>query len=231
MLNGQRVIVIDSAFGIGLSLANEMHKFGAKVVIGYKFKRCKILAQEQLRASIPMIFVDSFLQKSISSFFSEVGDFDHLVIVDSHIDDEDIMGLSEINARMTMERSFWCKYKVARSALPRIRKRGSITFVTNLSGERQNIEIRMRDVASYAIRALCEGLSTLITSIRTNSVIPLELARPNLPKIDRIKDENMSSNQHFRDVTQAVIAVIKHKQMSGEVLTFSTEQKNCFKES
>ena len=165
------VVVIGGSSGIGLEVARQAMRAGARLVLtgrdAARLEAARIGLGEGTRASI----LDAHDEAALHDFFATVEAFDHLV---SMVGDSMAGGFLEASPdtmRHVMHSKFWTNWMIARHSAPRLRPGGSLTFTSGTGGRAQDISASY--VANLAIAAMVTGLaSELAPRARVNAVAP-----------------------------------------------------------
>jgi NAD(P)-dependent dehydrogenase (short-subunit alcohol dehydrogenase family) len=169
----KRVVIIGGSSGIGLAVAEEAASQGADVVIvSSKAERVQEAIQS-IGGNVRGEAVDVFDEKSVESFFTNIGAFDHLVFTagDSlhlhELADTDLM-----QARHAFELRYWAALAAVKYGNPHIRKGGSIVLTTGVAGRRPHKGWALAASVCGTIEALTRALAVELAPIRVNAVSP-----------------------------------------------------------
>ena len=169
----KRVVIIGGSSGIGLAVAEEAASQGADVVIvSSKAERVQEAIQS-IGGNVRGEAVDVFDEKSVESFFTNIGAFDHLVFTagDSlhlhELADTDLM-----QARHAFELRYWAALAAVKYGNPHIRKGGSIVLTTGVAGRRPHKGWAVAASVCGTIEALTRALAVELAPIRVNAVSP-----------------------------------------------------------
>ena len=169
----KRVVIIGGSSGIGLAVAEEAASQGADVVIvSSKAERVQEAIQS-IGGNVRGEAVDVFDEKSVESFFTNIGAFDHLVFTagDSlhlhELADTDLM-----QARHAFELRYWAALAAVKYGSPHIRKGGSIVLTTGVAGRRPHKGWAVAASVCGTIEALTRALAVELAPIRVNPVSP-----------------------------------------------------------
>ena len=169
----KRVVIIGGSSGIGLAVAEEAASQGADVVIvSSKAERVQEAIQS-IGGNVRGEAVDVFDEKSVESFFTNIGAFDHLVFTAG-----DSLQLHELadtdlkQARHAFELRYWAALAAVKYGNPHIRKGGSIVLTTGVAGRRPHKGWAVAASVCGTIEALTRALAVELAPIRVNAVSP-----------------------------------------------------------
>jgi NAD(P)-dependent dehydrogenase (short-subunit alcohol dehydrogenase family) len=169
----KRVVIIGGSSGIGLAVAEEAASQGADVVIvSSKAERVQEAIQS-IGGNVRGEAVDVFDEKSVESFFPNIGAFDHLVFTAG-----DSLQLHELadtdlkQARHAFELRYWAALAAVKYGSPHIRKGGSIVLTTGVAGRRPHKGWAVAASVCGTIEALTRALAVELAPIRVNAVSP-----------------------------------------------------------
>ena len=169
----KRVVIIGGSSGIGLAVAEEAASQGADVVIvSSKAERVQEAIQS-IGGNVRGEAVDVFDEKSVESFFTNIGAFDHLVFTAG-----DSLQLHELadtdlkQARHAFELRYWAALAAVKDGSPHIRKGGSIVLTTGVAGRRPHKGWAVAASVCGTIEALTRALAVELAPIRVNAVSP-----------------------------------------------------------
>ena len=169
----KRVAIAGGSSGIGLAVAEEAASQGADVVIvSSKAERVQEAIQS-IGGNVRGEAVDVFDEKSVESFFTNIGAFDHLVFTAG-----DSLQLHELadtdlkQARHAFELRYWAALAAVKYGSPHIRKSGSIVLTTGVAGRRPHKGWAVAASVCGTIEALTRALAVELAPIRVNAVSP-----------------------------------------------------------
>jgi NAD(P)-dependent dehydrogenase (short-subunit alcohol dehydrogenase family) len=169
----KRVVIIGGSSGIGLAVAEEAASQGADVVIvSSKAERVQEAIQS-IGGNVRGEAVDVFDEKSVESFCTNIGAFDHLVFTAG-----DSLQLHELadtdlkQARHAFELRYWAALAAVKYGSPHIRKGGSIVLTTGVAGRRPLKGWAVAASVCGTIEALTRALAVELAPIRVNAVSP-----------------------------------------------------------
>jgi NAD(P)-dependent dehydrogenase (short-subunit alcohol dehydrogenase family) len=167
-LTGQRVVVVDGTSGMGLATVRAALAQGAEVVAAGR----RPVGRREPAAGARQEVVDITSEESVRELFHNVGELDHLLVTASPGSPGAFLEQDLASARTYMDGKFFGSWTCARFAAPRIRARGSITFVTGGAVVRPPAHGSMIAAAFAAIEALTRALAVELGPQRVNTIRP-----------------------------------------------------------
>lgn len=168
-----RVVVIGGTSGIGLAIAQAAAATGARVVVGSRRQASVDAAIAQLPDGSTGIAVDASSTDSLSDFFTQVGEFDHL----AYTAGEQLLGvpLNEYTPEKGQEflnlRVVRC-FEAVRLAASHLRPGGSITLTSGTAAYKGGPGWLLGCAASGAIVSAARSLAVELAPLRINVVAP-----------------------------------------------------------
>src|SRR5882724_161407 len=172
-LENKRVVVVGGSSGIGLAVAELSATHAAEVVIASS-KEAKVRqATSAIGGKTQGEVVDVSDERSVETFFTRLGAFDHLVFTagDSFQLDE-LASTNLQQARHAFELRYWSALASVKYASPHIRKDGSIVLTTGVAGRRPHKGWTVAASICGTIEALTRALAVELAPIRVNAVCP-----------------------------------------------------------
>jgi NAD(P)-dependent dehydrogenase (short-subunit alcohol dehydrogenase family) len=170
-MQGQRVAIMGGTSGMGLAAAKELAQLGAEVIIvGRDADKAK---QAAIDAGVRAEVVDASSEDALRAFFDALGDFDHLVITVSGA--RGAGAFSELAAgelRAGFEEKFWPQFLVARIGIGRLRKDGSLTFISAASARSAMPGTVGLAAINGAIEAMIRPMARELRPMRVNAISP-----------------------------------------------------------
>jgi NAD(P)-dependent dehydrogenase (short-subunit alcohol dehydrogenase family) len=167
-LNGQRVLVVGAAGGIGEATARAFAAQGASVVAaGRSLEKTEAVARSFGGEAAEVDILD---EGSVDAMFAGRAPFHHVVMAAAATRSGPVGSLALADAVSSMDSKFWGAYRVARSA--RIEGAGSITFVSGFLSTRPSASAVLQGSINAALEALARGLALERAPVRVNAVSP-----------------------------------------------------------
>lgn len=167
-LNGQRVLVIGAAGGIGAASVAAFAGAGAKVIAaGRTLAKLEVVASAHSAQAMVLDLLDA---DAVEAFFVEQAPFDHVVVAAASTRGGPVAALPLADAKASMESKFWGAYHVARFA--RIEGAGSLTFVSGFLSTRPSATSVLQGAINAALEALARGLALEKAPVRVNAISP-----------------------------------------------------------
>ncbi len=167
-LAGQRVVVVGGTSGMGLATVRAALAQGADVIAAGR----RPLARREPAAGARQEMVDVTDEESVRALFQNAGELDHLLVTASPGSPGAFLAQDLADARSYMDGKFFGSWTCARFAAPRLRARGSITFVTGGAVVRPPPHGSMIVAAFAAIEALTRALAVELGPQRVNTIRP-----------------------------------------------------------
>ena len=179
-LEGKRVVILGGSSGIGLAVAQQAASQGASVVIVSSSAERVQKAVESLGGAAQGQAIDVSDERAVAAFFSELGEFDHLVFsAGDSLRLNDLASTDLQQARHAFELRYWSALAAVKYGSPYIRKGGSIVLTTGIAGQRPRKGWVLAASVCGTIEALTRALAVELAPIRVNAVSP-GLVRTNL---------------------------------------------------
>ena len=177
---GKRVVILGGSSGIGLAVAQQAASQGASVVIVSSSAERVQKAVESLGGAAQGQVIDVSDERAVAAFFSELGEFDHLVFsAGDSLRLNDLASTDLQQARHAFELRYWSALAAVKYGSPHIRKGGSIVLTTGIAGQRPRKGWVLAASVCGTIEALTRALAVELAPIRVNAVSP-GLVRTNL---------------------------------------------------
>ena len=223
-MEGQRVVVVGGTSGMGLATARATAALGAEVVAAGR----RSLAQREPVPGVQAAEVDVTDEVAVRDLFDRVGELDHLLVTASPGSPGAFLEQDLATARTFMDGKFFGSWTCARHAAPRLRRGGSITFVTGGAVVLPPTHGSMITAAFAAVEALTRALAVELGPRRVNTIRPgytdsamwsflSETARDELRR--RVaKAMPVGRMGTPDDVAHAAVFVMTNPQVTGAVL-------------
>ncbi len=174
-LDGQRVVVIGGASGIGFAVAQAALREGAQVVVASSQEARVQAAAAQLGDGATGAAVDVNDEASLAGFFARVGPFDHLAFTagdwgGSLFAPTRDLDLAAAQAGFTVR--FWGALAAVKHACPTLRDGGSITLTSGMLAHRPMKGAPVATAVGGAVEHLTRGLAVDLAPLRVNAVCP-----------------------------------------------------------
>jgi NAD(P)-dependent dehydrogenase (short-subunit alcohol dehydrogenase family) len=172
-LNDKKVVVLGGSSGIGHAVAEYALQEGAWVVIASSHRARVDSVAKALGAKAEGHTLDLTDEHAIETFFSAVGNFDHLVFTAG-----DSLRLGEIaqtdlsDARRAFDIRYWGALAAVKYGAPHIKKGGSIVLTTGVAALRPHSGWAFGASVCGAMEALTRALAVELAPIRVNAVSP-----------------------------------------------------------
>ena len=172
-LSEKRIVVLGGSSGIGLAVAEQVVRRGARAIIASSNADRVKQAVVMLDAKAEGHTLDLSNERDIQNFFQKVGDFDHLIFTAG-----DTLQLNELaatdlsKARRAFELRYWAVLAAVKYASPHIRKNGSIVLTTGVAGRRPHKGWTVAASVCGTVEALTRALAVELAPIRVNAVCP-----------------------------------------------------------
>ena len=167
-LAGQRVVVVGGTSGMGAATVRAARDLGADVVSAGR----RSLSERKPADGVREVVVDTTDEQSVRALFESAGELDHLLVTASPGQSGRLLDQDLAQARSFMDGKFFGSWTCARYAAPRLRSRGSITFVTGGSVVRPRAGASMITAAFAAVEGLTRALAVELGPLRVNAIRP-----------------------------------------------------------
>lgn len=171
-MDSKTVVVVGGGSGIGRTIAETAHRRGATVVLSSRnLTKLETLARTMDRAIVSP--VDMTDEESVFTWADALPPVDHLVISASSAAHGAFSSLEEAALRRMFDAKFFGPYRIAKSALGKLRDGGSITFFSGVLSRRPGVNCSGLGAVNGAVESLTYGLALeLGPKIRVNCVSP-----------------------------------------------------------
>ena len=228
-LRGKKVIVLGGSSGLGLAAAKAAGNEGANIIIVSSNQSRIDSALRELPEGSSGFAVDLSKEKSIKSFFEQVGNFDHLVytagenITMSMVDDTDIESGKDF---FTIR--FWGAFAAIKYGKAHINEGGSITLMSGNFGQRPSAGYSLGSTICGAMDAFTRAMAVELAPIRVNN-IAAGVIRTNLWNNLSEEDRNgfykhlestllLKRVGEAEDIAQAFVYLMKQPYTTGQSL-------------
>ena len=231
-LTGQTVVVVGGSSGIGLGVAKLASQHGAHVVIASRTESRLEAAKQEIGSSVDSYVFDVTDSGSHETFFSAVGNFDHLVFTSHGSPTEvlpgiyrDIVDLDIDACREFMEAKFWGPMLASRVALEHISPQGSIAFTSGCASRVWLEKHGIMAAVNCAIEGFVKKAAHEYGPVRVNAIVPSLTKTPTFDELD--EEEKQAYYKYFgdrlpvgevassEDVAEAYIFAMTAKMVTG----------------
>ena len=172
-MRNKKVLVVGGASGIGLAIAKQAAEEGARVVIASRSIKRLEAAATSLSYPITTEIVDATSDESVTSFFSRIGEFDHMAVTIKPNLPSGEFAANEIDlVREAFDAKFWGQYRLAKTAIRYIKPTGSIVLTSGIAAHRSYVGYSIVSAMNAATEALAKAIALESAPIRVNVVCP-----------------------------------------------------------
>jgi NAD(P)-dependent dehydrogenase (short-subunit alcohol dehydrogenase family) len=175
-LRDQRIVIIGGSSGIGFAVAECAVAEGARVVIGSSGADRVEAAVSRLGQAASGRTLNVKEEPTVSAFFQEIGEFDHLVYTAGDWDRALTSGpLSELDIAAATDHGkvrFWGALTAVKHAQSYLRRGGSITLTDGVLAHRPQKGGALTTAFAGGLEHLARGLAVDLAPIRVNAVCP-----------------------------------------------------------
>ncbi|WP_240421186.1 SDR family oxidoreductase [Paenibacillus periandrae] len=168
---GKRVVILGGTSGIGFATAEAAAREGAYLVVVSSKKEKVDRAVSRLPEGTEGYAVDLTNEEQVRKFFSNIGEFDHLVftagdpVMIENLDTTDVE-----TAQQLFNLRYWGAFMAAKYGRRNIRRGGSITLTSGVAGARPQKGVTVAASICGAVESLTRALAVELSPLRVNTV-------------------------------------------------------------
>ncbi|WP_028563750.1 SDR family oxidoreductase [Paenibacillus pinihumi] len=168
---GKRVVILGGTSGIGFATAEAAAREGAYLVVVSSKKEKVDRAVSRLPEGTEGYAVDLTNEEQVRKFFSNIGEFDHLVftagdpMMIENLDTTDVE-----TAQQLFNLRYWGAFMAAKYGSRNIRRGGSITLTSGVAGARPQKGVTVAASICGAVESLTRALAVELSPLRVNTV-------------------------------------------------------------
>jgi NAD(P)-dependent dehydrogenase (short-subunit alcohol dehydrogenase family) len=172
-MSSQHIVIVGGSSGIGLATARLLLDKGHKITItGRNVARLKA-ASKALAGNIHTFSMDAANPAGLADAFGRIGDLDHLVLaLGSGKGAGPFASVPLADVKAGFEEKVYAHFATAQAALPRLRKDGSLTFISAVTAQAAMPGTAGIGAANAAVAALVPILAAELHPLRVNAVSP-----------------------------------------------------------
>jgi NAD(P)-dependent dehydrogenase (short-subunit alcohol dehydrogenase family) len=169
-LKDKKVLIIGGGSGMGLAIADEADREGARVIIASRSESKLKAACEKIGTDVRRHMVDFTDEDSVKDLFSSVGPVDHLAIPASSVRTGPLKKLALTDAKLSMDSKFFGPYLAVKEA--EINPGGSIILFSGILSRRPDKGSPILAAINSAVEALGKALAVELAPVRVNVISP-----------------------------------------------------------
>ena len=172
-LDGQRILILGGASGIGLAVAKAASAEGAQVLIASRNPQGVAAALDTLPPGAQGRVLDLSDPAAVTAFFQTVEPFDHLVFTAGEGLSLGSLAETDIDkVRGFFELRYWGAFRAVQQGAPLIRKGGSIVLTSGLASTKPHPGWAVASSICSAMEGLTRALAVELAPLRVNIVCP-----------------------------------------------------------
>lgn len=167
----KRVVILGGTSGIGFATAEAAAREGAKLVVVSSKKEKVDRAVSRLPEGTEGYAVDLTNEEQVRTFFSNIGEFDHLVFTAGDpmmIENLDVTDIG--TAQQLFNLRYWGAFMAAKYGSQNIRRGGSLTLTSGIAGARPQKGVTVAASICGAVESLTRALAVELSPLRVNTV-------------------------------------------------------------
>ncbi len=171
-LAGQTVVVIGGSSGIGFETARRARTEGAQIVLTARNADRLRQASRELGALTTAAF-DATDFARLKHFFDDLPQrIDHVMVTAGAPYYARLADMDLDRARREIDAHLWLLFHVARNAVGKVRRGGTLVFISGTGGRRSAVGMSLVSTLTAALPALTKSLALELAPIRVNLIAP-----------------------------------------------------------
>lgn len=172
-MSSQHIVIVGGSSGIGLATAGLLLGNGHKVTITGRNAERLETARKKLTGELHTLAMDAADPTGLPDSFKNIGAFDHLVLaLGSGKGAGPFASVALAEVKAGFEEKVYAHFATAQAALPHLRKNGSLTFISAVTGQAAMPGTAGIGAANAAVAALVPILAAELRPLRVNAVSP-----------------------------------------------------------
>jgi NAD(P)-dependent dehydrogenase (short-subunit alcohol dehydrogenase family) len=171
-LSNKRIVITGITGGIAKASAQRLTAEGAEIIVTARSEEKLEKALANISGNVSGYVMDLQDEESVKTFFSQVGDFDHLVTPAAASMFAPIREMDFTAARELIETKQWGQMLCVHYALPYLSKSGSITLFSGTVTQKPLTGATMFSAAGAASEASGRIWAYELAPIRVNTIVP-----------------------------------------------------------
>jgi len=171
-LENQHILIVGGSSGMGLATARMSVALGATVVLASHDEKKLNDSVNSLGPSASAVLVDVTKEESIKALVKKIQAIDHLFITAGPGGRSGFLENPIDDARDYLNGKFWSAYALTREIIRKIRKDGSVTYISGGLSLRPEKGSTAATVAQHAVEGLAKALAVELSPLRFNVIRP-----------------------------------------------------------